>query len=147
MCERGCAAKYKVEKITQKHDDEKKVYDAVKESIEKKEKAAKTLKGGDLTKANGEIATLKKKESKALTRRKTLFKSLKKAKNDFTRIKGKCPSTKSVTTAKDCKKKASEQIVSINKKIAEAKASKKKTGDKTEAANLTVTIKNLRKER
>ena len=30
MCERGCAAKYKVEKITQKHDAQKKVYDSVK---------------------------------------------------------------------------------------------------------------------
>jgi len=60
MCERGCAAKYKLEKITQKHDDQKKIYEAVKKQVDEKEKAAKTLKGGDLAKANGEISTLKK---------------------------------------------------------------------------------------
>jgi hypothetical protein len=101
MCERGCAAKYKLEKITQKHEDQKKVYDAVKKQLDDKEKAAKALKGGDLAKANGEITTLKNKESKSLYKRKAMFKALKKAKNDFTRIKGKCPSTKSVTVARE----------------------------------------------
>ena len=60
MCERGCAAKYKLEKITQKHDDQKKIYEAVKKQVDEKEKAAEALKSGDLAKANGEISTLKK---------------------------------------------------------------------------------------
>ena len=100
-----------------------------------------------MTKANAEIKTLKRKESRALSKRKTLFRALKRSQNDFTKIKGKCPSTKSVTTARDTKKKASEQIVAINKKIQEAKTERSKTADKTKSANYTLTIKNLRRER
>lgn len=44
MCERGCAAKYKVEKIKQKHDDSKKIGESLHKSIETKTKAAKELK-------------------------------------------------------------------------------------------------------
>lgn len=58
MCERACAAKYKLEKITQKHDDQKKIYESVKKQTDDKEKAAKALKGGDLAKAKGEIKAL-----------------------------------------------------------------------------------------
>lgn len=76
-----------------------------------------------------------------------MFKTMKKAKNDFVKIKGKCPSTKSVTVARESKKKAAESIVTINKKIEEAKNLKAKSGNKVESSNLTLTIRNLRKER
>ena len=147
MCERGCAAKYKVEKISKKHDDQRSIYEALKKQIEDKEKAAKASKTGDQAKINGEIEELKGKETKALLKRKTLFKSLKKAKSDFTRIKSKCPSTKSVATAKESKKKATDQIVVINKKIDDARAAQAKTTNKNETSNLTATIKNLKRER
>lgn len=72
---------------------------------------------------------------------------MKKAKTDFVKIKSNCPSTKSVTVAKESKKKASEQIVVINKKIEDAKNLKAKTTNRNETANITITIRNLRRER
>jgi len=72
---------------------------------------------------------------------------MKKAKADFARIKAKCPSTKSVTVAKESKKKASESLVTINKKIQEAKNAKASSSSKSESSTLSATIRGLRKER
>jgi cell division septum initiation protein DivIVA len=47
MCETGCAAKYKVEKLKQKLDDAKKIEDSLHKTIETKTKAAKELKDAE----------------------------------------------------------------------------------------------------
>jgi len=62
MCERGCAAKYKVEKIKQKHDDTKKIQDSLHKTVEDKTKAAKELKGDAQKTAIAAIVPIKNKE-------------------------------------------------------------------------------------
>lgn len=73
-----------------------------------------------------------------------MFAALKKSKADFIKIKGKCPSDKSVVEAKATKKTATVKIVAANKKIADAKVARAKTTDKGEIQKLTLTIKSAK---
>jgi hypothetical protein len=91
MCEKSCAAKYKIETINKKHTDLKKIYDFLKKQVAENAGKTKDLKGADLTKATADNNYLKKQENKALKKKTKLYKQLKKSKKDYAKIKGKCP--------------------------------------------------------
>lgn len=64
---------------------------------------------------------MKQNQKKKLVQRKLLFTSLKQAKSDFTKIRSKCPSSKSIVEAKKTEKKEAKKVIEIDKKLAEAK--------------------------
>lgn len=90
---------------------------------------------------------MKEKQKKTLVQRKLLFTSLKQAKSDFAKIRSKCPSAKSIVTAKETEKKEAKKVIEIDKKLAEAREAKAKATKKEDIAKEAATIKKLREEK
>lgn len=93
------------------------------------------------------IEAMKQKQKKTLVQRKLLFTSLKQAKSDFTKIRSKCPSAKSIVAAKETEKKEAKKVVEIDKKLAEAREAKAKASKKEDIAKETEKIRKLRDEK
>lgn len=90
---------------------------------------------------------MKENLKKKLVQRKLLFTSLKQAKSDFTKIRTKCPSAKSIVEAKKTEKKEAKKVIEIDKKLAEAREAKAKATKKDDIAKETASINKLKQEK
>jgi len=143
MCEKSCAAKYKIETINKKHTDLKKIYDFLKKQVAENAGKTKDLKGADLTKATADNNYLKKQENKALKKKTKLYKQLKQSKKDYAKIKGKCPKATEVKQALEVKKNATKHITDLEKEKDKLKEEKAKATNASVAANISGTIKTI----